>query len=109
MLRVPPSIDKMGCTTFDCPFIGFGIHKLIGPPTVAVIIDAVVGNLSSVDPHVASEVGVIGLDPGVDDAHSNVVAARGLGGPVTWGLHQIQVVQVVTIGRVGILHLDLVV
>ena len=65
----------MGCTTFDCPFIGCGIHKLIASPTVAVIIDAVVGNLSSVDPHVGLEVGVIGLDPGVDDAHSNIVAA----------------------------------
>ena len=77
--------------------------------TVAIIINAIASNLSCVDPHVALQIWVVGLDAGVDDAHSSVAAAYGLSFPVTWGLHQVQVVQTVAVGCVGILHVHLVV
>lgn len=77
--------------------------------TISIIVNAIASNFSCVDPDVGFQIRVVCLYPRVNDANSNVVAACSLCGPVTWGLHQIQVVQGVTIGGVSILHIDLVV
>ena len=77
--------------------------------TVAIIINAIVRDLSIVHPDVSCQVWMVGLNPRVNDADRCVAAANGLLVPVTWGLNQVEIVQGVAIGRVGILHRHLVV
>ena len=77
--------------------------------TIAIIINAVVGDLSSVHPHIGCQVWVVSLNARVNDADRHTGAAQGLLVPVTRRLHQIQVIQAVPIGCVSILDADLVV
>ena len=77
--------------------------------TIAIIINAVVGDLSSVHPHIGCQVWVVSLNARVDDTDRHTGAAQGLLVPVTRRLHQIQVIQAVPIGCVSILDADLVV
>lgn len=60
--------------------------------TVAIIINAIVGDLSSVDPHIGCQVWVVDLDPRVNDAHRYTAGSNCLLVPVTGSLHQVQVV-----------------
>jgi len=77
--------------------------------TVAIIINAIVGNLSSVDPNIGCQVWVVDLDPRVNDAHRYIAGSNRLLVPVTRGLHQVQVVQAVPVWGVSIMRLHLVV
>lgn len=77
--------------------------------TVAIVINAIVGDLSSVDPHVGCQVWVVDLDPRVDDAHRYIAGANRLLVPITRGLHQVQVVEAVPVWGVSIMCLHLVV
>lgn len=77
--------------------------------TVAIIINAIVGDLSSVDPHIGRQVWVVDLNPRVNDAHRYIAGSNRLLVPVTRGLHQVQVVQAVPVWGVSIMRLHLVV
>ena len=69
----PSANNKMAYTVLVSPLHDSGMYKP-SALTIAIIINAIVGNLSSVHPHVALQVRVIGLNPRVNDAHSNVIA-----------------------------------
>ena len=77
--------------------------------TVAIIINAIVGDLSSIDPHIGSQVWVVDLDPRVNDAHRYFAGSNRLLVPVTGSLHQVQVVQAVPVWGVSIMRLHLVI
>ena len=77
--------------------------------TVAIIINAIVGDLSSVDPHIGCQVWVVDLDPRVNDAHRYIAGSNRLLVPVTRGLHQVQVVKAVPVWGVSIMRLHLVI
>ncbi len=77
--------------------------------TIAIIINAIVGNLSSVDPHIGRQVWVVDLDPRVNDAHRYIAGSNRLLVPVTSGLHQVQVVKAVPIWGVSVMRLHLVI